>query len=141
MSVITMPQERRLNRSSHPHHAMSHQLEHVQALAGSRTFTLSDANGLVLACAGPREEAGVLAAYAPVLAKASRAERAKLVGDIHELIPQAGLGNIHVRSFIARGERLYLCVVGPRSARGEAEILRVLTGIRRIMGEAFAAAS
>ena len=142
MSVIPMSQERRLNRSQQTYYAITYQLEHIQAVAGLRNLTLSDERGLVLACAGNKEEATILAAYASVLAKSSAStQREALVAEIHTLMPRAGRGNIHVRSLWLEGQRLYLCTVGPKSARAQASMLQALTGVRRIFGQSFSEAS
>ena len=55
--------ERRTTRSEQAYQAITLQLEHVLRLHGLRNFTLSAANGLVLARAGHAEESEALAAY------------------------------------------------------------------------------
>lgn len=133
MNVIPMIQERRCRRSEETYRAITFQLEHVLRLHGLRNFTLSDANGLILANAGHAEESHALAAYAPLLARATdRRRRAQVVDSIREVVPFSGEDAINVRSFFIDGDRLFLCIVGEGGARLDASLYRALTGIRRI---------
>ncbi len=134
MSVIPLIPERRSRRSEQTYRAITFQLEHVWELHGLRNFTLSDANGLVLAGAGHGEESRVVAAYAPLVAKCLNRERRDAVLDeIRSLVPILhGDEDLCVRSFFVDGERLFLCAVGDNGAGLDASIYRALTGIRRI---------
>ncbi len=125
--------ERRTTRSQEAYKAITMQLEHVLKLHGLRNFTLSAANGLVLARAGHAEESDALAAYAPVLAKClDRTHRAEVLGELGEIVPIGAHDDITVRSFFIEGERFYLGLVGRAGTMLDASLYRALTGIRRI---------
>ncbi|GEM_PF-1407859 len=136
MSVIPMIQERRCRRSASTYEAIFYQLEHVLRLHGLRNFTLSDANGLVLAQAGWDEESQTLAAYAPVLAKCTdRIRRDEVLEEMNTLLELEGEDSVQARSFFVDGERLFLCLIGESGAALDACLYRALTGIRRIFRE------
>jgi len=138
MSVIPMIQERRCRRSASTYEAIFYQLEHVLRLHGLRNFTLSDANGLVLAQAGWDDESQTLAAYAPVLAKCTdRHRRDEVVEEMNTLLElgEDGEESVQARSFFVDGERLFLCLIGEPGAALDACLYRALTGIRRIFRE------
>lgn len=133
MSVTPMFQERRCRRSQETYRAITFQLEHVLRLHGLRNFTLSDANGLVLASAGLEDESRALAAYAPVLAKClSGQRRAAIEGRLAELVPMEQIEGLSMRSFFVDGQRLFLCLVGQQGGTLDSSLYRALTGIRRI---------
>ncbi len=134
MAVLPFSPERRGKRSSETYRAINFQLEHLFRMHGLRNFTLSDANGMILAHAGFLEESEAVAAYAPVLAKCTdRERRAQVIDKIGGHIPfDYSESLVEVRSFFVDGERLFLGVVGEGSAAVETAIYRALTGIRRI---------
>ena len=128
--------ERRTTRSQQAYEAITHQLEHVLMLHGLRNFTLSGANGLVLARAGHAEESEALAAYAPMLAQClNRTRRAEARQELSQVVTMREREEVTVRSFFVDGERFYLGLVGRAGTMLDASLYRALTGIRRIFSQ------
>lgn len=133
MSVIKLRSERRRRRSKSTYEAIRFQLEHLYEQYGLRNFTLGDTRGLVLAHAGHPQEADVLAAYAPIIAKCANPDRRdEVIDKVRHFIPDASDKTVQVRSFDVDGETLLLTVVSHEGGK-HADIYRAVTGVRRIL--------
>ena len=134
MSVI--PFERRRRRSTNTYEAIKFQLEHIFEKQGLLNFTLGDSRGLLLASAGREDDAHVLAAYAPVVAKCtSKTRYYDILDKIETFIPEASPSSLAFRRFEVDGEEMHLCILGEAGKLNHANIYRAVTGVRRILDE------
>lgn len=140
MSLVDLYAERRIRRSPQAHTAIVYQLEHLFKTQGLSHFVLGDSRGLVLAAAGDPEAAAVLAAYVPMLAASRGRSRDESAAKLEAMLPGVSVESLSVRRFEVDGEPLYLCSVGQQQVTREASLYRAVTGIRRILDQAAAAA-
>ncbi len=133
MNVIEFQPERRRRRSSNTYEAIKLQLEYIFEKEDLRSFVLGDSRGLMLAHAGHLQEAEVLAAYAPLLARsADRVRRQKIYGKLRKFVPDATSESVYIRTFNIDGEVLHLCILGHGGVKHN-DLYRATTGIRRII--------
>ena len=136
MSVVLFRLERRRRRSNNSFEAIRLQLEHLHERLDLDALVLGDSNGLLLAGAGDRLDAEVLAAYAPLLSnRTERSRRREVLDTIRRMAPALGGREIAVRSFCVDGQHLLLGIVGDGNAQLHAALYRALTGVRRILDE------
>lgn len=141
MSVIKFGRDRRRRRSSNTYEAITYQLEYILEEQGLQNFVLGDSRGLLLATAGRQDDAHVLAAYAPVVAKCMDKSRYYDVIDrIGGFIPEADPQTVAFRTFDVYGEQLHLVLLGEAGKLNQISIYRAVTGVRRILEETRAAA-
>lgn len=141
MSVIEFSHERRRRRSNNTYEAIKFQLEHIFEKQGLRNFTLGDSRGLLLANAGRADDAHVLAAYAPVVAKCTTKSRYyDILEKIQDFVPEASANSVAFRTFVVDGEEMHLCILGEEGRLNHADIYRAVSGVRRILDEARKAA-
>jgi hypothetical protein len=133
MSVL--PFERRRRRSSNTFEAITLQLEYILQEQGLRNFVLGDDRGLLVAHAGHRDDAHVLAAYAPVIAQCRDKERYyEVIDGVREHVPEVGPSTVAFRTFEVDGHVLHLAIVGA-GRLDHANVYRAVGGVRRILGE------
>jgi hypothetical protein len=136
MSVIPFGHERRRRRSSNTYEAIKFQLEHIFEQQNLLNFVLGDSRGLLLANAGRSDDAHVLAAYAPVVAKCTTKSRYyDIVDKIQTFIPEASPSSVAFRTFVVDGEEMHLCILGEQGRLNHADIYRAVSGVRRILDE------
>lgn len=133
MTAMPFVTDRRRQRSNQTYEAIRLQLQYVFEEHHLHNFALGDERGLVLSRAGDEEEADVLAAYAPLLARCTDPRRrAAILSRIAEHAPQVPLTKLSVREFHVDGQLLYMTIVGTNDGAVSAGLYRALTGVRRI---------
>lgn len=141
MSVIQLLPERRRQRSSNTYEAIRLQLEYILEQHELCNFTLGDSRGLVLGYAGRADDAHVLAAYAPVVAKCvDKDHYYDVLEKVQNFIPGVTASSIAFRTFEVDGEILHLCIHGQEGKLYHANVYRAVSGVRRILDESRIAA-
>lgn len=101
MDVDTYASDRRRDRSSDPHEALSLQLSHVRSEAGLDALVLASHDGLAIAHAGDVDLCSELAALAPLLSRGVATSAADIQQEL-----------LCVRSVTFEGTSLYLASCG-----------------------------
>ena len=141
MSVLPFASERRRQRSENTYEAIKFQLEFIHESQALRNIVVADSRGLLIACAGDTEDANVLAAYAPLMARTIEKTRyLDIMERVKGFIPELREERAAFRTFNIDGEDLFICLVGKAGVMRHADLYRAVSGIRRIFGESSQAA-
>lgn len=119
--------DKRMRRSEETQKALIYQLEHVREEFGMELFVLADHNGRVVAFAGDKEAAEILAIFAQSLAGGSPPDPT-----LTAVLPGLAPENIVAESITLDELPLFLCAIMESDEEGRRGFERARDGIQRI---------